>query len=284
MRIALAFGLALPAPAAAAQAARPQAKRAPKKQAPAAQPAGTAVPFRTGEAFEYAAQWNKFVTAATIRVAVLGRSAFYGGDAWHFQATARTLDLVRVLYALDDQFDSYTDAISLGCLQYESYIREQSKRQDLIVPMASVIPPAKSAGKTRGKAGPNAPPSNPDPQSSRRDTHLYMVLPGTRDPLGLLYALRAQDWQREPSSKFPVFDGHHYYDVTALKESAGEEVQVAAGNFHITRIALRVFESGREMPNVKFWLSLAQDAARTPVLIEAEMPFGTLRVELTAIK
>jgi hypothetical protein len=253
-----------------------------KKIAPPTPPAEAAVPFHAGETLAYAAQWNKFVTAATIQVVVAGRGGFYGRNAWHFQATAHTLDLVRLLYALDDQFDSYTDAMSLACLQYESHIREQSKQQDNIVPMASATPPATYAAKGGGKGGSKSAPKAADAQTSRGDTHMYIVLPGTRDPLGLLYGLRVQDWQREPSARFPVFDGRRYYDVAAQKESAGDEVQVAAGKFRVTRVALHVSEGGREIPNLKFWVSLALDAERTPVLIEAEVPFGTVRVELTS--
>lgn len=292
MVISVSIGLSAIAPLDAPAQATPstslqgrQASKRPakKKVAPAAEPVEAAVPFRPGETLEYAAQWNKFVTAATIKVSVVSRGAFFGRNAWHFQATAHTLELVRLLYALDDQFDSYTDANSLSSMQYESYIREQAKRQDLIVPMATAPGPTKSAPAAHGKAGSNQPPGESDPRTSRGDTHVYLVLPGTRDPLDLLYSLRAQNWTREPATRFPVFDGRHYYEVAAQKESAGDEVQVAVGSYHVTRVALRVFEAGREMPNVKFWVSLAQDEARTPVLIEAELPFGTVRVEATAV-
>ena len=241
-----------------------------------------AVPFHPGEVLEYAAQWNKFVTAASINLKVVARSGFYERDAWHFQAIARTLDPVRLFYPLDDQFDSYTDAASLASLQYEAYIREQAKKSDLVVPMATAPPAAKDPAKGRVKAGKTT--KDPAPALMRGDTHLYMVLPGTRDPLGFLYTLRAHDWQAEPSPHFPVFDGRRFYDVAAQKESGGVDVRVAAGNYRTTRVALRVFESGKEMKNVKFWVSLTQDAAHTPVLIEAEVPFGTVRVELTSIR
>ena len=271
-----------------AQQKRVSKTRAARKAAPVPTTADPAAPYPAGESLEYAAQWNKFVTAATLKLVVTGRSNFYGRSAWHFQASARTLDPVRLLYTLDDQFDSYTDAASLACLQYESYIREQSKRQDLIVPMASVPAPvqrnAKGAGKSGAKTGAKSTVSDAGAPHWPADTHVYMVLPGTRDPLSLLYTLRAQDWQREPAARFPVFDGRRFYDVSAQKESADGEVEVTAGKFRVTRVALRVFEGGKEMPNVKFWVSLAQDAARTPVLIEAEVPFGTVRVELTAAK
>ena len=58
------------------------------------------------------------------------------------------------------------------------------------------------------------------------------------------------------------------------------QVTVPAGQFTATRIAIHVSERGIELPDTHFWLWLAHDAARTPVLIEAEVPFGTARVEL----
>ncbi len=227
-----------------------------QKKAARSKTIDTAVPFRAGETLQYAAQWNKFVTAANIRLSVVERRDFYGRTSWHFQAAAHTLDPVRLIYTLDDQFDSYTDTVTLSSLQYESYIREQARTQDLIVPMSS------------------------EPQAARGNTHVYLVLPGTRDPLGLLYTLRAQDWMREPSLRVPVFDGRRYYLVAARAEASSREALIAAGAFPVTRIALNISENGNELPNVKFWVSLAQNAARTPLLMEAEMPFGTIRVEL----
>ena len=243
--------LACCAAGSSAQALR-QGKKKPSPPAPAT------VPFAAGERLEYAAQWNKFVTAATLKLSVVERRDFFGRSAWHFQALAQTIDPVRMLYTIDDQFDSYTDASTLECRQYESYLREQSKRQDLVVPMAT------------------------KPEAGRSDVHVFLVVAGTQDPLSVLYRLRAHDWTKEPATRVPVFDGRQYYDVEAKRESGGVPVAVAAGNFVVSRIALRVFQGGQEIPNLKVWLSLAQDAARTPALIEAEAPFGTVRAELTA--
>ncbi len=227
-----------------------------KKAAPPAAPA--VVPFAAGERLEYAAQWNSFVTAATLKLRVVERREFFGRPAWHFQAMAQTVDPVRMLYTIDDQFDSYTDATTLDCRQYELYLREQSKREDLVVPMAV----------------------KPDP--NRSGTHVYLVLAGTQDPIGILYRLRAHNWMKEPVTRIPVFDGRKFYEVEARQESAGTPLTVAAGSFVVTRIALRVLQGGQEVPNLKVWVSLAQDAARTPALIEADAPFGTVRAELTA--
>jgi len=236
----------------------PAAAQKQTRQKKKAVPAPIVVPFAAGERLEFAAQWNKFVTAATLRLSVVERREFFGAPAWHFQALAQTIDPVRMLYTIDDQFDSYTDATTLEGRQYESYLREQSKREDTVVPMGT------------------------KPDANRGGRHTYLVLAGTQDPVGVLYRLRAQDWATAPATRIPVFDGRKYYEVEAQRESVGQPLSVAAGNFIVTRIALRVFTGGQEVTNLKVWLSLAQDAARTPVLIEAEAPFGTVRAELKA--
>ena len=56
-----------------------------------------------------------------------------------------------------------------------------------------------------------------------------------------------------------------------------------AGTFKASRIDIQVFENGKDLTDLHFALWLAQDAAHTPVLMEAEAPapIGTARVELT---
>ena len=45
-----------------------------------------------------------------------------------------------------------------------------------------------------------------------------------------------------------------------------------------------MFDAGVEMKDASFTLYLANDAAHTPVLLEAVMPFATARVELLKAK
>ena len=55
---------------------------------------------------------------------------------------------------------------------------------------------------------------------------------------------------------------------------------VPAGNFSALKIELRVLDNGAEMKDAHFVLYLADTEARTPVLLEAVMPFAVARVEL----
>jgi Protein of unknown function (DUF3108) len=253
--------------AAAAQSQRPavsgaaKAASAPKtttasKNAPAA---AAVVPFNAGERLSYRVIWSKFsVNAATIQLAVIERRDFFGRSAWHFRALAQTIDTMHIVYPLDDQIDSYTDATQLSSLQYEMYLHEQGKQQTnswRLISDGSAAPPNVTAAR---------------------------VSPGTRDPIGLLYVLRAADWKRAPQLRAPVFDGKNLYDVVAHLESSSEQAVVPAGQFAASKIAVRVYDHGQELNTTRFSVWLAQDATRTPVLVETELPIGTARLEMTA--
>jgi len=82
----------------------------------------------------------------------------------------------------------------------------------------------------------------------------------------------------------PVYDGHKLYDVRAKLGAASEKVNVPAGDYPASRIGIRVFDAGVEMKDASFVLYIANNAARTPVLLEAVMPFATARVELLKAK
>jgi hypothetical protein len=114
-----------------------------------------------------------------------------------------------------------------------------------------------------------------------KDGTAVRVPPGTCDPLGLIFALRVWDWGRKKEAAFQVYDGRKLYEVRTREIVPRGEVRVPAGNFAASRIELRAFEKDKELTTARFWIWLAADARRTPVLMEAELPFGKLRVELT---
>lgn len=238
----------------------PQANGDPARPGAGADGAEAAVPFRAGEKLDYRVGWQNFLTAATAQVRVEARRPFYGRAAWHFQATARTVEPVRYLYTLDDQFDSYSDTVSLASLQYETYLREMGGREDTRIRMSA------------------------DGEAESGDGPSVRVPPGTRDPLGTFFSLRAVDWEQTTETKMYVYDGKKLYELRARKMGAAETVTVPAGEFSATCIEMRVYERNRELTSTRFLLWLATDRARTPVLVEAELPFGSFRVELTRIQ
>jgi hypothetical protein len=214
------------------------------------------MPFRAGEALHYRVTWAAFSNAASVDLTVPERRNLYGFETWHFRAVAHTIRPVRSLFALDDQFDSYTDAATLESRQFEMHLNEMGKISDEVLHLS------------------------PSGQPSHSPAPVVIVSPGTRDPLGTLYALRSQDWRHAPDFRAPVYDGHNLYDMRAHCEAISEPVKVAAGNFSAARIAVHVFQYEKELSTIRFEIWIANDPARTPVVIEANLPFGNIRAEL----
>jgi hypothetical protein len=220
-------------------------------------PADVDSPLHAGESWDYSATVSKLSSVANLHLKVVEKRNFLGKSVWHLQAVAHTENPLRMVFALDDQFDSYSDAATLVSMQYEMRLNEKGETLNSVQRMSP---------RDREPA--------PDGASAAR------VLPGTRDPLGMMQYLRTVDWTKVPQVRSPVYDGHKLYEVYAQLQSRGEQITVPAGSFNALKIDLRVLDNGQEMKDAHFTLFLSNDEARLPVLLEAVMPFATARVEM----
>ena len=219
--------------------------------------AATELALKTGEVLNYTANVSKLDNVATLTLKVAGKGNFLGKNVWHLQAAAHTLKPLRIIFELDDQFDSYSDSGTLASLQYEMRLNERGEKVQSIQRMTATGKEPASKGATQAR-----------------------VVPGTRDPLGFMQFLRTTDWSSTKQVSSPVYDGHKLYDVRAKLVSAAAAVGVPAGDFRASKIEIHVFENGVESRDASFKLYLANDAVRTPVLLEAIMPVANARVEL----
>jgi hypothetical protein len=209
-----------------------------------------------GETLEFSASVAKISNVAKLKLQVGDKSELRGNAAWHLQAFAHTQNALRMVFALDDQFDSYSAPGTFASFQYEMRLDERGQKVNSIQRLSTT-------GKDPAPAG----------------ASMARVVPGTRDPLGMMQYLRSVDWAKTKQVKSPVYDGRKLYDVRADRIGTATVV-VPAGNFSTTVVEIRVFENGAEMKDANFKLYIAKDAARTPVLLEAVLPFAAARVEL----
>lgn len=245
-----ASGIQIPQSPAPKSRATQSSRPSPPKELP--------MPFRPGERLSYEVSWAAFVTAASLELSIPELRDLYGWRTWHFRAAAHTESALRALFAIDDEFDSYTDATTLESRQFESYLNEMGRKQDQQWRFVS------------------------EGHVSRAPEPTVIVLSGTRDPLGAFYALRSVDWHSAPEIRALVYDGHEFYEMRPRMAASAEAVEVPAGRFSTERIAVQVFQHNKELSGINFTIWLGSDPARTPVLMRAELPFGTLRVELTS--
>lgn len=218
-----------------------------------------AMPFHAGETLSYRVSWSAFSNAASVQLSIPEQRNLFGYATWHFRAEAHTLNPVRSLFAIDDQFDSYTDQSTLESRQYETHLNELGKTEDDVFHFAP-------GGKASRAPGPS-----------------IVVLAGTRDPLGTLYTLRHANWDQTPEFQGPVYDGRDVYEIAARREASSENVQVATGSFPATRVSIAIFQNEKEVSAIHFLVWFANNASRTPVLIQAQLPFGKLRAELVSV-
>jgi hypothetical protein len=243
---------------AAALIASPQQKtaRKPAKSAVSAASA-SAAPFHTGENLSYSGQWLSLKDVIGAQLGANDDRAFNGHSAWHFQAQLQTKNPLRYVLPVDDHFDSYSAHSDLAGQQFELHLNEGAKNENHILRLTPSQTPL-AAGAIQ-----------------------LQVIRGTRDALGFLYYLRTVNWQQTTEVRSPVFDGRKVYDVRATVVTPRSDLTVAAGKYSATGLSVRVFMNGKELPDTKITLWIAQDAAHTPVLIELTLPIGSGRVELT---
>jgi len=216
---------------------------------------------RAGEVLDFAASVTKLnSTVANLQVKVGGLKSLAGENVWHLQAFAHTENPYRMVFELDDQFDSYSETANLTSRQYELHLTERGQKVDTVERM---LPSVRD-------------PAPPDAAAAR-------VLPGTRDPLGMLMYLRSVDWDTTAQVRSPVYDGHKLYDVRAVRVVRGQNVSVLSGKYTTSKIEIHVLENGTEMKDAHFSLYIAERADRLPVLMEAVLPIATARVELTKV-
>ncbi|MGC1912732.1 MAG: DUF3108 domain-containing protein [Candidatus Acidiferrales bacterium] len=248
-------------PVAASRTSSWQASHKPDQEKPPSQKTivELPVPWRAGETLNYQLSWATFDVAATMTLATIERRDLSGWNTWHFRALAHTLSPVRSISPIDDQFDSYTDATTLDSHQYEISLDDLGKQKRAVF---HLIP----RGDISHGAGPGV-----------------VVMPGTRDPLGAFYSLRTADWNKTPKASAPVYDGRDIYEMRAQLEAATEAISVPAGKFTASRVSIHAFQNGKQIPGVEFLVWLANNPARTPVQIQANLPVGGVRASLVSV-
>jgi hypothetical protein len=250
--------LTLPARPQTTASTRKTAHHAATKADPPAPMKPVAMPFHAGETLNYRVSWSAFSNAASVQLAVPEQRDLFGYSTWHFRGQAHTVGTVRSLFTVDDQFDSYTDRSSLETRQYETHLNELGKIQEQVFHLTA-------------------------PGQALRGPGPSVVVPaGTLDPLGAMFVLRHVDWDHTPEFRGSVFDGHDVYEMSAKRETADDKETTAAGTFSTSRISIDLFQHQKPVPGVHLTAWVANDGPRTPVVLQAELPIGNIRAELTS--
>jgi hypothetical protein len=214
-------------------------------------------PFRIGEILNYRVDWQSYTGVATAQLQIVDRDDYYGARAWHFRAAVHTAQPLRAFYPMDDEIDSVALIPGLETRRYQEHYREFGKPEDTDAALVS-----------RGESSPAALPR-------------VIVPAGTHDSLSAVYFLRATNWRTIHELRAPVYDGQNVYEMVATA-GAQIEIRVAAGNYQATEIGIRLLDGKKEIPDEHFRIWLADDAGRTPLLCNADLSIGRVKIELAS--
>ena len=223
-----------PAPAAETSSTSFAEPESPAKAGPEAPPSGPAkkdpgvtssgLPLRPGEILDFTADVAKVSNVATLRLQTVEKRNFQGKNAWHLQAFAHTQNPLRMVFQLDDQFNSYSDAASMASLQYELHLNERGQKVDSVQRMTT---------------------TGHEPASGNASQTI--VVPGTRDPLGMMQYLRSVDWSKTPTLTARSMTATNSTEVRGPDVVAtSQNVPIPAGDAQPAKIDIHVFADGAE--------------------------------------
>ena len=148
----------------------------------------------------YEGRWGP-IPAGEVTLEVLPKETIDGVEAYHFAMITKTNAAVDLIYKIREREDSYVDVNMTHSILYKK--REESKHpRDIVVNFDWEKREA-----TRTNFGEKSPPIH--------------ILPGTFDPLALLFILRLQDFKENSVIEIPVTDGNTNYRGEGNRRQAG---------------------------------------------------------------
>jgi hypothetical protein len=224
----------------------------------------TELPFTVGEKLTYVLKWG-FIPAGEAVLEVLPSRKINGEDANHFVLTARSNSFVDPFYKVRDRVESFTDAGITRTLYYLKKQREGSTDKDIVVTFDWVANTAQYAN-----------------YGNRIDP--IPLLPGTFDPLGVLFYTRLVAGTTGDEINRPVTDGKKNV-VGRARIIKREKISVPAGTFDTYMLEPEMKDVGgvfRKSKNAKLHIWITTDSRRLLVKVKSKVVVGSFVGELVS--
>jgi hypothetical protein len=221
-------------------------------------------PFAPGEKLTYSGRWG-VIPAGSVTLEVLPQETIAGVALYHFAMTTKTSPAVDFLYKIRERQDSYVDMASNHSFLYTK-ITKSKHPSDTIINFDW-----NKLEVTRSDFGQKSPP--------------IKIMPGSIDPLALLYMLRLQEIKENSVIQIPVTNGKTNFMVDATV--GNNELIAINGKSYQTFVItpdMEKLESVVEKnknPKLKIWLSA--DPSRIPVRIQSSIGIVSFIFELVAM-
>ena len=221
------------------------------------------IPFSPGDKLTYEGKWGP-IPAGEVTLEVLPKETIGGVEAYHFAMTTKTNAVVDLLYKIREREDSFVDGNMTHSILYKKW--EESKHpRDITVNFDWDKLEA-----TRTNFGEKSPP--------------IQIVPGTFDPLALLFILRLQDLKENAVVEIPVTDGDTNYrvKVTVGKRDSIEIQGKMYDAFEVTPDMERLEQIVKKSANPQLRIWYTADAQRIPLRINSKVGIVSFIFELVS--
>ena len=219
------------------------------------------IPFFPGEKLTYEGKWG-VIPAGEVTLEVLPKETINGVEAYHFVMTTKTNSAVDLVYKIRERQDSFVDTAMTHSILYKK--RTESKYpRDIVVTFDWEKQEA-----THTNFGEKSPPIH--------------ILPGSFDPLALIFMLRLQDLKEGSVIRIPVTDGHMNIDVNATVIKR-DDINVQNKTYSVFEVTpdmekLENVVKKSEKPQLKIWYTA--DERKIPLRINSKAGFVSFVFEL----
>ena len=212
----------------------------------------------------YEGSWGP-IPAGDVTLEVLSKETIDGIEAYHFAMITKTNAAVDLLYKIRERQDSFVDSNMAHSILYKK--RAESKHpREIIVNFDWDKYEAMHTN-----FGEKSPPIG--------------ILPGSFDPLALLFILRLQDLKENSVIEIPVTDGHINYWV---KATVGKRdiIELQGKMYHAFEITpdmdrLENIVGKSENPQLKVWYTA--DERKIPLRIISKLGIVSFVFDLVSI-
>jgi len=221
-----------------------------------------ALPFQEGERLVFNVRWG-FIKVGEAVMEVLPNKFVDGQTVRHFRLKTRSTSFIDNIYKVRNEFESFTDMAISRSVLYKKKQEEGSSYREVVVKFdwKNSIASYASFGK------------------HENDTE---ILPGTFDPLGILYYTRTLDYGKIDGFRRPVADGKKC--VMGSGTLVGKERIKLNGISYDTYVIEPHMKNidglFQENQDVRIMLWFKADHLRIPVKIKIEVLIGSIICEL----
>ncbi len=213
------------------------------------------IPFQPGEKLTYEGNWNK-IPAGELTMEVLPQKMINGVMSYHFAMITKTNSTIDLIYKIRDRQDSYVDAGMTHSILYSKKTESKHPR-DVFVNFDWIKQEA-----TYINFGKKEPP--------------VKILPGTFDPLALIYIIRFQDLKENSVIHIPLTDGKRNIEIKAVVGKK-DVIKIEGKQYNAFEITpdMRMLETLKKVakkktpPQFKMWVTA--DERRIPIKIRSKI-------------